>query len=127
MPDGGVNLPARRDLTPYNISLNDYSTNGSTKVAYVPLNILTDEKTGMRVAFSGRMRYLPTGSWPAAHQVRLAWVLQALIDMPCDSKAANAAQQGCASDGYIHNVPQAVQTYYDDWILTCLLYTSRCV
>jgi hypothetical protein len=120
IPAGSANLPPQGDLTPYNITVNNFTADGATKVVYVPLSLVTDEKTGMRVAFSGRMRYLPTGSWPTPHQVRLAWVVQTLIDMHCDPKAANAAQQGCGADGYMHNVPQVVQTYYDDWTLTGL-------
>jgi hypothetical protein len=67
-----TNLPPQRDLTPYNISVNNYTGDGSTKVVYVPLSVMTDEKTGARVAFAGRMRYLPSGNWPAPQDVRLA-------------------------------------------------------
>lgn len=115
-----ANLPPQSDLSPYNISVNDFTAGGATKVAYLPLNIVTDEKSGQRVAFSGRMRYLPTGSWATPHQVRLVWVVQVLVDVRCDPTAADAAQQGCAGDGYIRNVPQMVQTYYDSWTLTGL-------
>lgn len=120
IPASSANLPPQRDLTPYNITVNDFTDDGATKVAYVPLSLVTDEKTGARVAFSGRMRYLPTGSWPAPHQVRLAWVVQALVDTPCPADAASAAQQGCVQHGYVSNQPQVVQTYYDDWTLTGL-------
>lgn len=115
-----ANLPPQSDLSPYNITVNDFTANGATKVVYVPLNIITDEKSGQRIAFGGRMRYLPTGTWATPHQVRLAWVVQVLTDVPCDPTGANAAQQGCPSDGYIRNVPQMVQTYYDSWTLTGL-------
>lgn len=114
------NLPPQSELSPYNITVNDFVPGGATRVAYLPLNIITDEKSGQRVAFSGRMRYLPTGNWATPHQVRLAWVVQVLNDMRCDPTAANAAQQGCGSDGYIRNQPQVVQTYYDSWTLTGL-------
>jgi hypothetical protein len=113
-----TNLPPQSDLTPYNISVNDFAT--GVKAAYVPLNLITDERSGARVAFNARMRYLPAGNWPAPHEVRLVWAVQALVDVPCDPAAADAAQQGCAADGYIHNVPQVIQTYYDDWQLTGL-------
>jgi hypothetical protein len=115
-----TNLPPQSDLIPYNISVNDYTADGSTKVAYVPLSIVTDEKTGARVAFNGRMRYLPTGNWPTPHDVRLAWVVQTLTDLPCDHTDPQAVAQGCAADGYIHNVSQVVQSYYDDWKLAGL-------
>lgn len=114
------NLPPQSDLSPYNITVNDFVPGGATRVAYLPLNVVTDEKSGQRVAFSGRMHYLPTGSWATPHQVRLAWVVQVLNDVRCDPSAANAAQQGCAADGYIRNQPQVMQTYYDSWTLTGL-------
>jgi hypothetical protein len=119
---GPTNLPLLSDLTPYNVSVNprNYTDDGSTKVVYVPLSVMTDEKTGARVAFAGRMRYLPSGNWPAPQDVRLAWVAQALVDVPCDHGDPNAAAQGCTTDNYIHNVPQVVQTYYDDWKLAGL-------
>jgi hypothetical protein len=115
-----TNLPPQSDLTPYNISVNNYTADGGTKIVYVPLTIISDEKTGQRVAFGARMRYLPSGSWPAPHDIRLAWVVQMLVDVPCDPKAANASQIGCAADGYIRNQPQVVQTYYEDWRLAGL-------
>jgi hypothetical protein len=115
-----TNLPPQSDLTPYNISVNELKADGSERVVYVPLTLLTDEENGQRVAFIGRMRYLPTGNWPTPHVVRLAWVVQALMDIPCDPSAADAQARGCQTDGYIHNAPQAIQTYYDDWTLTGL-------
>src|SRR5690606_5088223 len=75
IPATSANLPPQADLTPFNISVNDFTADGRTKVAYVPLSIVTDEKTGQRVAFSGQMLYLPDGTWPEPHQVRLAWVV----------------------------------------------------
>lgn len=120
MPAASANLPPQEELTPFNISINNLSADGQTKVAYVPLSIVTDEKTGQRVAFSGQMRYLPTGSWLSAHQVRLAWVVQALVDMPCDPADSAQVAQGCQADGYIHNVAQPIHTYYGNWSLTGL-------
>ncbi len=118
MPANGANLPAQDELTPFNITVNDLSADGQTKVAYVPLSIVTDEKTGQRVAFSAQMRYLPTGAWPSPHQVRLAWVVQALVDQPCDKATDNSAD--CQADGYRNNVPQMLQSYYSDWRMTGL-------
>jgi len=120
LPANGGNLPPESDLEPYSIIVNNLTEDGSQQVAYVPLSLAVDGQTGQRVAFSGRMRYLPTGSWPTAHEVRLAWVVQMLVDIPCDHSAPDAAAIGCAADGYIHNVPQVVQSYYDDWTLTGL-------
>jgi hypothetical protein len=118
MPANGANLPPQTDLTPFNITVNNYTADGQTKVVYVPLSIVTDEKTGQRVAFSGQMRYLPTGSWPSPHQVRLAWVVQALVDVPCDKTTDTSAD--CQNDGYRNNVPQVIQSYYSDWSLAGL-------
>ncbi len=118
MPAASAQLPPQADLTPFNISVNNFTSDGATKVAYVPLNIITDEKTGQRVAFSGQMRYLPTGSWPSPHQVRLAWVVQALVDLPCDKAVDLSAD--CQADGYRNNIPQMLHSYYSDWSLTGL-------
>ena len=84
MADGGAKLPPQNELTPFSISVNNFTSDGSTKVAYVPLTVVTDEQTGERVAFSAQMRYLPTSVWNTAHSVRLAWVGQALIDQAGD-------------------------------------------
>jgi hypothetical protein len=118
MSANGANLPPQSDLSPFNISVNNFTADGLTKVAYVPLSMVTDEKTGERVGFSAQMIYLPTGSWPNAHQVRLAWVVQALTDQPCDKEADTSPD--CQADGYRNNVPQMIQTYYSDWSLTGL-------
>jgi hypothetical protein len=120
IPITSANLPSQAELTPFNISVNDFTADGQTKVAYVPLSMVNDPLTGERVAFSGQMRYKPTGSWSVPHSVRLAWVVQTLNDLPCDPKAADAAAQGCQSDGYIHNQPAMLHSYYDNWTLTGL-------
>lgn len=108
-----TNLPPQADLAPFSISVNDLP--GGGKVAYVPLSIIGDEATGERVAFTGRMRYLPGGSWATPHQLRLVWVAQVKSDIPCEP-----GSQGCSADGYQYNVAQALHSYYDDWTLTGL-------
>ncbi len=120
LPGNGGNLPPESDLEPYGIIVNNLTEDGSRQVAYVPLSLAIDAQTGQRVAFTGRMRYLPGGTWPTAHEVRLAWVVQALVDLPCDYDNPDEVAAGCAADGYYHNVPQVVQSYYDDWTLTGL-------
>lgn len=125
MPTAGANLPPQSDLTPFNITINNFTADGATKVAYVPLTVVKDEASGQRVAFSGQMRYLPTGSWPSPHDVRLVWGVQALVDRPCDPKDAQQVAQGCQPDGYIHNVPQMLHTYYDAWTLTGLTVREK--
>src|SRR5262249_4428174 len=64
------------------------------------------------------MRYLPSGNWASPHQVRLAWVVQALNDVPCDKTTDTSAD--CQADGYRNNVPQMIQSYYSDWSLAGL-------
>jgi hypothetical protein len=125
IPNSGLNLPPQRDLAPYNVTVSDLVGGGATKVAYVPLNIITDEKTGQRVAFAGKMPYLPTGSWPAAHEVRLVWVVQMQLDVPCDPSKAEARARGCTAQGLIYNSPQVIQSYYDSWTLTGLTVTEE--
>ncbi|MFN8440638.1 MAG: LamG-like jellyroll fold domain-containing protein [Caldilineaceae bacterium] len=120
IPNTSANLPSQAELTPFNISINDFSADGQTKVAYVPLSIVTDEQTGERVAFNGEMRYKPTGSWTAPHSVRLAWMVQALNDLPCDPMNAADVEKGCQPDGYVHNQPVMLHSYYDNWTLTGL-------
>jgi hypothetical protein len=118
IPTNGANLPPQAELTPFNISVSNFTADGATKLVYVPLNVVTDETTGQRVAFSGQMLYKPTGSWPTVHQARLAWVVQTLVDQACDPKDADDVSRGCQPDGYIHNVSQPIQSYYTDWTLT---------
>ena len=113
-----TNLPPQRDLTPYNITVNNFNRDGSIKTVMVPLNVITDEKTGQRVAFSGRMLYLPGGSWPSAHDVRLSWVVQGLSDVSCDKTTDKSAD--CQADGRLNNQPYPLQTYYDSFTLTGL-------
>jgi hypothetical protein len=115
-----TNLPLQSDLDPYNISVNRLTEDNSQKLVYIPLSLVTDERTNERVAFAARMRYLPSGSWPSPHDIRLAWVVQALTDIPCDHSDAQDVALGCAEDNYIHNLPQVIQTYYDDFTMTGL-------
>ena len=76
------------------------------------------KRRGSASASAPQMRYLPTGNWPSPHQVRLAWVVQALVDMPCDKTTDASAD--CQADGYLNNVPQMIQSYYSNWTLTGL-------
>ncbi|ABY36688.1 MAG TPA: hypothetical protein DEF43_10955 [Chloroflexus aurantiacus] len=59
----------------------------STIVAYVPLSLMTDQQTGERVAFSGRMLYQGVPSWGNAHRVRLVWAVQMKNDVDGFDKA----------------------------------------
>ena len=113
-----TNLPSQAELAPYNITVNNFTADGSIKTVMVPLNVITYEKTGERVAFSGRMLYLPGGSWPSAHDVRLSWVVMGLSDVRCDK--ATDKSPDCQADGRLNNRPAPLQTYYDSFTLTGL-------
>ncbi len=114
-PAQSSNLPSDADLQNYGI-LRKMALNGKTPI-YVPLQVVTDSKTGSRAAFYGKMLYKPRAGWGGAHQVRLAWVVQMLVDV-CQRST------GAACDSYVdgsvdgHNQVQVVQTYYDDFKLT---------
>jgi hypothetical protein len=116
MPDGGANLPDQHTLEPYGINITDLNDDGSEKAAYVPLSLISDDQTGQRVAFGGRMPFVASGSWPQPYEVRLVWLVQVLLDIPCQT----AEQDGCGIDEYKHNVPQVIHTYYDSFQLTGL-------
>lgn len=107
-----TDLPARSTLDKYGISTNDLA-NGNT-VAYVPLKLAVEEQGGQRVAFSGKMPYLPGATWGNAHQVRLAWLVQALVDV-CDEYT-----DGVCTHYSAYNNLQVIHTYYDTWFLTGL-------
>jgi hypothetical protein len=118
IPAGTFDLYSQEELEPYAISLGDEREDGS-RTAYLPLNLVTDETSGDRVAFSGRMLY-PSQQWGVDdHDVRLVWTVQVNNDVPCDPDA-EPAEPGCSSSGYIYNVPQNVHRYYEDWTLTGL-------
>jgi len=129
MEDGGTNLPAEEVLDPYNIRTRKMDDAGSMWAAYVPLTLITDSNTGERMAFGGRMYYKPNGNltsdppqpfMPIVHQVRLVWLVQMLMDIPCDPSKPEEVDKGCKADKYIHNDSKVIQVYYDDWKLTGL-------
>ncbi|MBP8294206.1 MAG: DUF4064 domain-containing protein, partial [Caldilineaceae bacterium] len=132
IPNGAAMLPPASladpysipELAPYQISVSRPDGNG-LQTAYVPLTLITDEKSGERVAFSGRMRYLPQAAWQQPHSVRLVWLVQAETDIPCDPAAPDAAAIGCTASGYIYNQPQVIHRYYEEWMLTGLKVTEE--
>jgi hypothetical protein len=105
-----ANLPPQEELIAYNVSVNDF--NGALQVAYVPLRVLTDPKSGLRVAFQARMPYRATGQWAQPHQVRLVWLVQALLDTCVEQVEGQCVRYEK------QNQPQVIQSYYDDWTLT---------
>ncbi|MBN1873374.1 MAG: Ig-like domain-containing protein [Anaerolineae bacterium] len=115
-----TNLPSAAELEHYGAFIMDASEDGSEKAVYVPLNIISDTddegNVRSRVAFYGKMFYRPDAAWGDAQQVRLVWLVQALVDR-------------CAEDGYedgmcktyeAYNELQVIHTYYDAWTLTGL-------
>lgn len=107
------NLPPQDVLDNYGISVRPLNNTGSLQAAYIPLQMVTDPATDARVAFYGKMIYLATGSW-STQQVNLVWALQMLNDL-CHETDTDG---NCVD--LETNVPQIVQTYYDQWHLTGL-------
>ncbi len=120
IPTASTFLPPASDLAAYGIVVSDLAENSDEKVAYVPLTLVTDQKTGERVAFNGRMPYLPQTSWTTPHQVRMLWAVQVLNDIVCDPDDPAQLAEGCNPQGYFYNQPQIVHRYYDEWVLTGL-------
>ena len=116
------NLPSEDDLLPYGIFVQDLDDHGNDKVIYVPLQLIIENRGDERVAFAGKMRYLPSpssqggsgGGWGNAHQVRLVWVIKALVDV------CSRTKDGRCDEYEEMNVTQVIQTYADDWTLTGL-------
>lgn len=69
-------------LDPYGISVREVSTQSTTLLAYVPLNMAQDDTGGGRAAFSARMLYWPGegNAWEASQQYRVVWTIQMLTD-----------------------------------------------
>lgn len=121
VPGEGDNLPPASTLRRlYGVHLQDMAAlgMGEGKLIYLPLQLVVDSAGGARVAFRGKMLYLPGETWAEAHQVRLVWVVQALLD-------------ACAEDGWENgqcnvynaehsNQPQIIHRYDDEWYLTGL-------
>jgi hypothetical protein len=112
-PASDVNLPGSSELEPYNIAVSDY-TEGDRKVAYVPINLVTNTDTGERQAFQARMVYRPGSSWPDQHEVRLIWAIQMLID-----RCAEMDDGACIRYEAMNEL-RVVQSYYEEWFLTGL-------
>jgi hypothetical protein len=117
IPAGTFSMLPQEQLSPYGIGLGDRGPDGS-QTAYLPLRLVTDERTGERVAFSARMLY-PSQAWGGAHSVRLVWLVQVDNDIPCDP-ADTPPVEGCSTSGFAYNVPQTVHRYYEGWTLTGL-------
>jgi Ca2+-binding RTX toxin-like protein len=115
-----TSLPPQSALAPYNIFTTTLTLDGTPatpaigKAVYLPLQVISDAKTGARVAFSGRMLFQPNGAPVHADEVRLVWLAQALVDQ------CRATANGLCSAYSAYNQPQVIQTYDDSWYLTGL-------
>ncbi|NJK82208.1 MAG: hypothetical protein HC914_21075, partial [Chloroflexaceae bacterium] len=98
-------------------SLDNNTANGDgDKLIYVPLRLVRDEQTGQRVAFAGRMFYLPRADWERDHQAQLVWAVSILSDVCAPEGFEDGECQTYAQT----NVPQVVHTYTDELLLTGL-------
>src|SRR6266542_2710518 len=106
-------LPNTATLQTYTITVQPLP-NDQLQVL-VPLQLTTDDKTEQHVAFYGKMLYQPGNSgWGDAHQVRLVWAIQELVDV-CET-----FKDGQCDTYRQLNVPQVIHTYYDPFALTGL-------
>ncbi len=103
-------------LAEYGITVRDADEDGVEKLIYVPLRIETDEQTGQRVAFAGRMFYQPRAPWQRDQQAQLVWVVSMLADV-CAPDGFRDGQ--CTTYGQ-SNQAQVIHTYTDPLLLTGL-------
>lgn len=111
-------------------ALDEYSINVSqdgdtgTLYVYIPLSQLEDDIGDTPVAWSGQMLYQPeNATWGSDHQVRMIWLIEALIDS-CDTSGMSSDEDyddWCAddSDNWATSM-SVIQTYYEDFYLTGL-------
>ncbi len=120
--DDGETYTCYPDLEPYGVFVQELNDDGD-KAVYVPLQLVVDRTGDEHVAFAGKMHYLPSflpsggtegGGWGAAHQVRMVWLVKALVDV-CD-----AYEDGRCTEYKEMNRVQVIHTYGDDWTLTGL-------
>ncbi|GIK56874.1 MAG: DUF11 domain-containing protein [Chloroflexi bacterium] len=119
IPFVGNQMVDEEQLRPYQITVRDISPDRNTKAVYVPLSLITDDRTGQRVAFSGKMLYLPGGSWQSVHQVRFVWTVNMLTDEVCTYGAIlPSVPNGCYQQQ--NDVARVIHTYPEAWRLTGL-------
>jgi hypothetical protein len=103
-------------LAPYGITLNDEG-DGSV-VAYVPLNVATDDTGGGRSAFLARMIYWPgtTNRWVEPQTMKVVWLVQMLTDA-C-APGAKSWEEYKAEHKDEDPTQQDYDAYFDDWCAT---------
>jgi hypothetical protein len=115
LPDDS-HVPDEETLEKYGILVQPISSSGSEQVAYMPLTLITDPNGERHVAFYGKMVYeIGSDSWGGAHEVRMVWAVQMLVDNVCTEDDGNG---NCLV--YADNVLQIIHSYYDDWRLAGL-------
>ncbi|MDX1417341.1 MAG: hypothetical protein R3293_24255, partial [Candidatus Promineifilaceae bacterium] len=114
--DDGNDYTCYPILEDFAISVSRVDDN--TSVAYVPLQLVQDATGDANVAFYGRMLYQASGSWGTPHQVRMAWAVQALVDV------CSEYEYGSCTAYEKYNDIQLVHIYYDDFHLTGLHMTE---
>ncbi len=113
IPGAPDHLPDETLLERYGIAVQPLP-NGMQSV-FVPLQLTSDERGQEQVAFYGKMIYLPeSAQWGSAHQARLVWVVQALVDV-CEQFT-----DGVCSSYSARNDIQVIHTYQDPFTLTGL-------
>ncbi|RMG65780.1 MAG: PKD domain-containing protein [Chloroflexi bacterium] len=95
-------LLSQAELNAYSISRRDLPDGRS--LLYAPVSLVNDRLTEQRYAFTARVPFRSSASW-TPQNVRLAWMVQALVDRPEESQ---------------FNQLTILHTYYDDWTLTGL-------
>lgn len=119
LPASAPVRPTSADLDAHFVGMDELP--GGGEVAYVPLQLVEDDETGERVAFSARMPYRSAPAWGGAHEMRLLWGVQVHNDVPCDPDPDDGpAAPGCTAEGYQYDQPQFAHRYYADFELTGL-------
>ncbi|MBI1293407.1 hypothetical protein GC175_00430, partial [bacterium] len=102
-------------LSTYGASVRPAGNGGS--LLYVPLNLVLDEITGNKVAFSAQIVYQNAADWKP-QQLRLAWLVQVLNETYNSPETANQAIQ--EGNGTGQNQQTVLYAYYTDFHLTGL-------
>ncbi len=110
-------------------SLDDYGVQATqledgTIQVYAPLVAIEDEVGDAKVAFGGRIPYFPSvDDWGEAHEIRLAWIITALVD-GCDTEGLEESgldyEAYCAQPENLITDTQVVQQYHEDFQLSGL-------
>ena len=95
-------LPPQAELEPYTINVITTTVDGTATGTpngiklYVPLSLVTDAKSGARVAFRARIpTWAQARPGPCSHKMRMVWTVTMLTDIPCDPTDSEAVTAGC--------------------------------